>query len=106
MGNVTLSIGGRSTTLACPDGDEQHLLRLASIIDEKAEAAGAFSQTEPRMLLFAALMLADELDGLRAGAAPIPRLPMQAALPADFADRLQRIAAYVENLADRLDAST
>lgn len=103
MGNITLAIGGREFLLACADGEEAHILRLARLIDSKVTAGGAVGQTETRMLLFAALMMADELHELRSR--PVPIVPAQAApaIPAAFADRLGRIAARVENLADLLE---
>ncbi|MEE4450869.1 cell division protein ZapA [Novosphingobium resinovorum] len=108
MGNVTLGIGGREFMLACADGEEAHILRLARLIDSKASASGAVGQTETRMLLFAALMMADELHELRSRPEPQPQLPMEVpvevpAIPPQFAERLVRIAARVENLADLLE---
>jgi len=97
MGNVTLSIGGRSFTLACADGEEMHVTRLGRLIDDKAAASGAEGQTETRMLLFAALMMADELDELR-------KRPKTAEISPDFTERLGRIASHVENLASLLES--
>lgn len=102
MGNVTLSIAGRSFTLASADGEEAHVARLGRLIDEKAAASGAAGQTETRMLLFAALMLADELHDLRSRAAvPAPKPPE---IGPDVTDRLARIATRVENLALLLES--
>lgn len=109
MGNVTLAIGGREFMLACADGEESHVLRLALLIDEKVTASGAVGQTEPRMMLFAALMMADELHELRSRpepAPPEPALPATVdtpAVPRPFAERLARIAERVENLAELLE---
>ncbi|GLK42441.1 MULTISPECIES: cell division protein ZapA [Novosphingobium] len=104
MGNVTLGIGGREFMLACADGEEAHILRLARLIDSKATASGAVGQTETRMLLFAALMMADELHELRSRPEPQAVLPIEVpAIPAQFAERLARIASRVENLADLLE---
>lgn len=101
MGNVTLSIAGRLFTLAGADGEEAHIARLGRLIDEKAAASGAAGQTETRMLLFAALMLADELHELR------NRPAAEAAQPAEIssalAERLALIASRVENLASLLE---
>ncbi|WP_404481508.1 cell division protein ZapA [Novosphingobium sp. BL-52-GroH] len=97
MGNVTLSIGGRSFTLASADGEEAHVARLGRLIDEKAAASGAAGQTETRMLLFASLMLADELHELR-------NRPSTPEIPAELAERLGRIASHVENLASLLES--
>lgn len=104
MANVTLTIGGREFMLACADGEEAHITRLAQMIDEKLAQAGVVGQTEPRMLLFASLMLADELHELRqrpAIAAPAPAPEPE--IPEVLVEELVRIADHVENLADLLE---
>lgn len=98
MSNVTLSIGGRSFTVACADGEETHVGHLGTLIDAKVTAAGAAGQTEARMLLYAALLLADEVHDLKGSASP-------AAAPAEMQERLARIAVRIENLADLLEGS-
>lgn len=116
MANISLMIGGREFMLACADGEEAHLTRLAEMIDEKLAQAGAVGQTEPRMLLFASLMLADELHELRqraqqptAAAAPAPTPPPAPApvpeIPEVLVEELARIADHVEKLADLLEQS-
>ena len=95
MGQVNVEIGGRNYPLSCRDGDEPHLTALAAGIAEKAEKLtgqlGAMS--EARLLLMAALMIADELHEARKGhfgaAPPDPRL---AALVA----RAEKLAAALQ----------
>ncbi|SFF99756.1 cell division protein ZapA [Novosphingobium sp. CF614] len=99
MSNVTLSIGGRSFTVACADGEEAHVSKLGRLIDEKVVAAGNAGQTETRMLLFASLLLADQIHDLQGDAA-------STALPAGIAERLGQIAGRIENLAARLESGT
>lgn len=107
MANITLTIGGREFMLACADGEEAHVTRLAQMIDEKLAQAGVVGQTEPRMLLFASLMLADELDEARRRAAAPAPVPVPAELvptiPTVLVEELSRIAEHVENLADLLE---
>jgi cell division protein ZapA len=109
MANITLTIGGREFMLACADGEEPHVTALARMIDEKLAQAGVVGQTEPRMLLFASLMLADELHELRRRAAPPVPAPAPApaepvpAIPEVLVHELSRIAELVENLADLLE---
>ena len=63
MSDVSLEVGGRKYTVACADGQEEHVQRLASVIDGKLGTMGAnLSSQEAKNLLFAALLLADELD--------------------------------------------
>lgn len=63
MPDVRLTIASRSYTVTCQEGEEAHLTRLGSMLDDMArKAAGPSSSlTETRTLLFAALLLADEL---------------------------------------------
>ncbi len=98
MSNVTVMIGSRAFTLACADGEEEHVTRLGAMIDAKVAESGMVGQTEPRMLLFAALLLADELHELKSGN---PKLPD---FPPDLGKRLGKIAQRIENLADLLEA--
>lgn len=103
MGNVTLSIGGRSFTLATAHGEEAHVSELGALISEKAAASGAAGQTETRMLLFAALMLADELHGLRQRVTQ-EEAPPPPALSPEVTERLARIASRIENVASLLES--
>ena len=101
MSNVTLSIGGRTFTVSCADGEEDHVAELGSLIDHKVAALGQTAgQNEVRMLLYAALVLADELKEARltlaSQAAATPETP-------DLAERLERIAINIENIAERLE---
>lgn len=102
VSNVSLSIGGRSFTVACAAGEEAHVADLGKMIDAKlATMGGVAGQSEPRMLLFAALLLADELHEARSAAtAPAPEKPWSSGM----ASRIASIAGRVENLAERLEA--
>jgi cell division protein ZapA len=106
MSNITLSIGGRSYTVACAEGEENHVRSLGSMINTKVSSMGDMSgQAETRMLLFAALLLADELHE----ANNQPR-SSQSPAPADgepspeMAGMLAQLANRLENLAERLES--
>ena len=63
MSDVKLAVGGRNYTVSCADGQEDHVQRLAGIIDGKLGSMGAnLSSNEAKNLLFAALLVDDELD--------------------------------------------
>ena len=68
MGDVTLRVGGFDTRLGCADGDEPRLRALGAMVDDHAQMARQLDPgtTEARMLLMAALMLADQLGEARA----------------------------------------
>ena len=95
MSNVTLEIGGRKFTVACAEGEEQHIAMLGRTIDAKlAGIPHIANQSEARTLLFAALLLADENHELEQGkpaAAPAP----------DIAEPLEALAEKLEALAMR-----
>jgi cell division protein ZapA len=63
MPQVSVTINGRQFRLACEDGEEPHLLRLAEDIDQRIsrlrERFGEIGDT--RLTVMAALTLADEL---------------------------------------------
>ena len=96
MSNVTLTIGGRFYTVACAEGEEAHIEALGRTIDGKLHGMPNLGgQSEARTLLFAALLLADELHELHAGAAP--------AEDGETAEALERLAETLEGLAERLE---
>ncbi len=103
MSNVDLSIGGRIFKVACAAGEEAHVTGLGRMIDSKVAAVpGASGQSEGRMLLFASLMLADEVHDAQvrhATAAP-STVPLED--PA-FAERLEAVAAALEKCASALE---
>ena len=108
MAEVTLAIGGRSYTIACRDGGEDHLLSLAARVDSKVEDARAAVGTpsEVRQLLFAALLLADEAS--ESGVTPAtadPATTDPATTDTATANALAAVAARMESLADTLERS-
>ncbi len=99
MSNVTLQIGGRAYTVACADGEEAHIHALGATIAEKVQAMGTAGQSEPRQLLFAALLLADELHEARAALAAA----QASAAPDQHAPALEALATRLENIASHLE---
>ena len=63
MAQVTVLVNGRNYTLACEDGEEEHLSALASLIDSRvAELGRSVGQVgDARLMLMASLVVADEL---------------------------------------------
>ena len=100
MNKVTLTIGGRDYIVACDAGEEAHLAKLGRMIEGKLDPqAGHSPHGEARGLLFAALLLADELCELRESATPRgddePGGLSRAALEA-LAERLEALADEFE----------
>ncbi len=107
MSTVTLSIGPKSYTVACADGEEAHIRALGAIIAEKyARLGSARAPLEAQNLLFAALFLADELAESRkrvvpeAGPEPAPN-PGLASDPAE----LEALRATIATLEGELAAA-
>ena len=99
MSNVTLELGGRSYAVACADGQEAHILGLGRAIDAKlATMPNLAGQSEARMLLFAALLMADECHEAKQGSAQ----PAPSTDPA-VAEALEKIAGRLESCAGRLE---
>ena len=101
MSNVDVTIGGRAYTVACAPGEEAHLRSLGQLVDDRLQAVpGLAGQSEVRRLLYATLVLADELHETR------EQLDGQAEaqMPEedDPADMLEQLATRLELLADRL----
>ncbi len=72
MGHVTVTLNGRTYRLRCGDGEEQRLFALADHVRAKVDGlVREFGQVgEDRLLLMAALLVADEVfDHLQTGAA-------------------------------------
>ena len=108
--NLTLTIGGRNHVISIAPGEEDHLVMLAQMIDERVRKLGlAQSQTEARMLLIAGLVLADELHALQTGGSvappPTPPPPPAPAVPPKLLAQMTELADRVEKLAARLEQS-
>jgi cell division protein ZapA len=103
MASIEIDIAGRKFTVACRDGEEDHLRSVGALVDKRArDAAQALgSLSEARLLLFASLMLADDLKELREGKSPAPAAPDPAA--GEIAQAAELLAERMEALADRLE---
>ncbi|MDG2002984.1 MAG: cell division protein ZapA [Novosphingobium sp.] len=100
MSNVTLTIGGRTFTVATAKGEEAHIAGLGRMIDAKLSAMGEQAAlSESRMLLFAALLLADELHEAQTSGGG-----GEATLDDEAGRRLEQVATTLENLAQRLES--
>lgn len=103
MANIDIEIAGRRYNVACADGEEAHLHSVAALVDRRARDAGQAlgSLSEARHLLYAALLLADDLKEARGGTVMAEPEP-----DPEVAEVLEGLATRVEALADRLEAQT
>jgi cell division protein ZapA len=63
VGQISLTVNGRPFAVTCDDGQEARIRRLGQYVDAKvADFVGSLGQIgEARLLLLAALVIADEL---------------------------------------------
>jgi cell division protein ZapA len=101
MANIEIEVSGRKYVVACRDGEEAHLRSVAMLVDKRArdaaEALGSLGET--RQLLFAALLLADDIKELKSGNAVAERDEPDAAVAEAaeaLAERMEALAAMLE----------
>jgi cell division protein ZapA len=117
MGQVSVNINGRQYRMACEDGQEDHLTRLAQDLDQRIEQLRTdFGEIgDMRLTVMAALIVADELseqgqrvrrieDELTAlqearGVAADQSRANEAAIAASFNSAADRIAKLAKRLA-------
>jgi cell division protein ZapA len=104
MGQVTVPMNGRSYTVTCDDGQETRIRRLAQYVDAKvAEFVVSVGQVgEARLLLLAALVIADELSDAKG---VLGREPNRAqTIGAEGSAHADALAESVHDVAKRLEA--
>jgi cell division protein ZapA len=107
VGQVNLTINSRPFVVACDDGQEGRIRRLGQYVDAKvAEFVGNIGQVgEARLLLLAALVIADELADANE-ALRLERSEARAAGATDTAvSSINGIAQRVEAIAARVETS-
>ena len=104
VGQVNLTINGRPFAVTCDDGQEGRIRRLGQYVDAKVtEFVGNIGQVgEARLLLLAALVIADELADANE-ALRLQRSETREAAAA--ASSINGIAQRVEAIAARLETS-
>lgn len=113
MAEVRLHIANREYIVTCRDGEENRLIELGAMVDAKANEAGgsAAGLNESRLLLFAALLLADEASAASANKTNAKAVPLNdkdenAAKDIEIAaETIEKLADRVENLAQSLEQS-
>lgn len=117
MGQVVVTVNGRAFPLNCTDGEEPRIRRLAQYVDGKV---GEFVKThgqigEARLILLAALVIADELSDTNdivqlersraRGAGAEPAAADTVADAAAMASGIRGIARRIESIAARLESA-
>jgi cell division protein ZapA len=98
MAEIELTIAGRPYKVACRAGEEDTLRAAGALVDAKSREAlaGLGTLSESRQLLFAALLLADQIIDGREVELPTGPNP-------EHVERAQRFAERLETLADTLE---
>ena len=124
MARVSITINNRPYQIACDDGQERHLMRLAESIDARVnQMVAAVGQVgDAHLLVLASLVVADELSDVRAELdslrgrlddqrlartpppAPSPVAPARdAAAEGAAAEQMTALAKRIEGIAERLE---
>jgi|TARA_B000000565_G_C23551544_1_gene287784 cell division protein ZapA len=104
LAQVDVSVNGQSYRIACEDGQEDRLVDLAAMVDEKV--LGLVNQIgqvgSNRLLVMAALIIADELVDLKNEAGSSQELKDNTNQQ-DTVFALQEITKRIENIADQVE---
>ena len=105
MAQLTVKINGYAYTVACADGQEQHLQAMAEQVEsrvDKIKALGSQSG-ESRLLVQAALLMADELHDLTLEMAALRRSRHSTSGDSALSERLSSLANRAEEIAATLE---
>ena len=104
MAQVDVSVNGQSYRIACEDGQEDRLVDLATMVDEKVlELVNQIGQVgSNRLLVMAALIIADELVDLKNEAGSLQE-QKDNINQQDTVLALQEITKRIENIADQVE---
>jgi len=112
MADVRLNIAGREYLVTCRDGEEKRLTSLGAIVEEKVKEAGGSTSglNESRQLLFASLLLADQIADSSASGGVTSAAPTSKGDSGDndadsvkMAETLEKLAIRLESVADKLE---
>ena len=104
MAQINVNVNGRSYAVGCDDGQEEHVGYLAEYIDKRVqELVGTVGQVgEARLMLLAALLIADDLSELYDRIEALERQAEPGGGDANtaigaLADRLETVAERLES---------
>jgi cell division protein ZapA len=105
MAQVTLRINGYAYTIGCKDGEEQHLEAMGAEVSSRIDGvrAAAGPSGEARMLVMAALLMADDIFDLRARVEAAEGVPAAPKADPRLGRKLNRMAKRAEEIAEGLE---
>lgn len=100
MAQVSITIHGREYTIACQDGQESILQQVATDFDAKVrQLSDSFPSADTDYLMvFANLMMADEIKALNTKIDHLTNQKAQDIDPNVLALRLENLAEIIENI--------
>jgi cell division protein ZapA len=103
MAQVTLRINGYAYTIGCKDGEEKHLEAMGAEVGRRIDVvrASAGPSGESRMLVMAALLMADDIFELRTKLQALEAGDLKA--DPRLARKIDRITKRAEEIAESLD---
>ena len=112
MAHLNVTINGRNYAIACEDGQQEHLGRLAEYVkarvDELVDSVGQIG--DARLLLMASLLVSDELSDaysdLEAARAALEEASQSTAAAGEEGTTIliEQMAARIEGIAEQLEA--
>lgn len=104
MGQVAVTVNGHSYQITCDDGQEDHLLALAGLVDARVgELVASVGQVgDMRLLVMTSLLLADEVNEARDGLLALREAEGKAGEKAQLDEAV--LSAGIETLAERIEA--
>ncbi|HEY1412465.1 MAG TPA: cell division protein ZapA [Rhodopila sp.] len=105
MAQVTLRINGYAYTIGCKDGEEKHLEAMGAEVSQRIEGvrAAAGPSGEARMLVMAALLMADDIFDLRRRLEAAEASTSPAKADPKLGRKLNRMAKRAEEIAEGLE---
>ena len=106
MAQVTLRINGYSYLVGCEDGQEPHLKAMGDAVQTRIDSIKTLGQSgEARLLMLAALLLADELHDKEAALHTVRQAerPAPPAVDPAFDAAVRRLAVKAEEIAEALE---
>ena len=106
MAQVVVTVNGRAFELSCADGEEARTRRLAQYVDGKiGDFVRSLGQIgEARLLLLAALVIADELSDA-SDLAQVAGTAGDGTNGAEMASGIRTLAQRIESIAARLESA-
>ncbi len=105
MAQVTLRINGYAYTIGCKDGEEKHLESMGAEVGRRIDVvrASAGPSGEARMLVMAALLMADDIFELRSKLQALEGGTGDLKADPKLVRKIDRITKRAEEIAESLD---